>query len=251
MTAAPDRTSQLPALRVVATAAPAAAAIAVFGALFGASARGIIGAPLTLLASALIFSGALQFALLALVTGGASAPALLITGATLNLRHIVLGAVLRPHLDASRLRRGLLAWFLLDESFGFAIASGKHAERTLFVSGLVCYLAWQVGTLIGVLGAGASGMEDLATAIFPVLFIGLAALAATDRSVVVRSAIAALLTAAIAVALPGLRGVAPVVAALLVALPGGKTRDRLDDRVVSRRTTDRAEGGGPGRRGPA
>jgi predicted branched-subunit amino acid permease len=79
-----------------------------------------------------------------------------------------------------------------------------------------------VGTLIGVLGAGFAIAESLAGAIFPVLFIGLASPAVTRRSHVVRALAAALLTAGIAFAVPDLRVLAPVVAAVLVALPGGE-----------------------------
>jgi len=60
----------------------------------------------------------------------------------------------------------------------------------------------------------------VAGAIFPVLFIGLASLAATRRSHVVRAVAAATLTAAVAVWLPELRMLAPVIAGVLVALPG-------------------------------
>jgi len=117
----------------------------------------------------------------------------------------------------------------VDETFGFAVAAGNqvppHAvgrttERTLLVAGLTLYVAWLAGTLVGVLGGGLTAVEGVAGAIFPVLFIGLAAMAATRRSYVLRAGAAALLTAAVAVWLPGLRMLAPVIAALLVALPG-------------------------------
>jgi predicted branched-subunit amino acid permease len=78
-----------------------------------------------------------------------------------------------------------------------------------------------VGTVVGVLGGGLAAVESLAGAIFPVLFIGLASLAATRRSHVVRALAAALLTAAVALLLPDLRMLAPVVAGVVVALPGG------------------------------
>jgi predicted branched-subunit amino acid permease len=111
---------------------------------------------------------------------------------------------------------------LLDETFGFAVAAPEEAgaERTLFVSGIACYLAWQVGTVIGVLGAGLSGVERLADAIFPVLFIGLASLAATTGTLVLRAIGAAALTAGVALFLPDIRALAPVIAGALVALPG-------------------------------
>lgn len=217
---------------ILATCLPAAAAILVFGTLYGAAARAILGVPLALASSLFVYSGALQFALLALLSAGATTLPLVLIAAALNLRHLVLGAVLRPRMEGSRLRRAALAFFLVDETFGFAVAAGHAAERagepvgtaterTLLVAGVTCYLAWQVGTLIGVLGAGLAVAESLAGAIFPVLFIGLGSLAVTRRSHAVRALAAALLTAGIAFALPDLRVLAPVVAAVLVALPGG------------------------------
>ncbi|MGH2752228.1 MAG: AzlC family ABC transporter permease [Actinomycetota bacterium] len=208
--------------RILTTSLPAAAAIAVFGTLYGAAAQPILGTPTTIASSMFIFSGALQFALVGLLSAGAGAPALLLTAGTLNLRHVVMGAVLRPRIGGSRLRRAGLAFTLLDETFGFAIAAPEEtgAERTLFVSGVFCYLAWQAGTVIGVLGAGLSGVEGLADAIFPVLFIGLAALAATSGTLVLRALAAVALTAAVAVWLPDVRSLAPVIAGALVALPG-------------------------------
>ncbi len=143
-----------------------------------------------------------------------------------------MGAVLRPRLGGSRLRRAALAFFLLDETFGFAIAAGDlaerkgepagpAAERMLLVSGVVCHVAWQTGTLIGILGAGSPAVAGVAGAIFPVLFIGLASLACRTRSHAVRALGAAALTAGLAFALPDLRALAPVVASVVVALPGG------------------------------
>ncbi|MGH7367520.1 MAG: AzlC family ABC transporter permease [Candidatus Rokuibacteriota bacterium] len=214
----------------MALALPAAAAVAVFGTLYGAAARVYLGAPLTIASSLLVYSGALQFAMVALLGAGAATLPLLLTAGVLNLRHLVLGAALRSRFESGRRRRALLAFFLVDETFGFAVAAGNAApphavgaatERTLLVSGLTLYLAWLVGTVVGVLGGGLAAVESLAGAIFPVLFIGLAALAATRRSHVFRALAAALLTAAVAVLLPDLRMLAPVVAGVLVALPGG------------------------------
>jgi hypothetical protein len=53
-----------------------------------------------------------------------------------------------------------------------------------------------------------------------VLFIGLASLACRKRSHVVRALGAAALTVAWALALPDLRALAPVVAGVVVAVPG-------------------------------
>lgn len=208
---------------------PAAAAVAVFGSLYGAAARVYLGVPLTLASSVLVYSGALQFALVALLGAGATLLPLLLTAIVLNLRHLVLGAALRSRFESGPLRRAMLAFFLVDETFGFAIAAGNSVEprlvgatteRTLLVAGLTLWIAWLVGTVVGVLGGGLAAVERVAGAIFPVLFIGLASLAVTRPSHVARAVAAAVLTAAVAVLLPDLRMLAPVIAGVLVALPG-------------------------------
>jgi branched chain amino acid efflux pump len=155
----------------VALSLPAPAAVAVFGTLYGAAARVYLGVPLTLASTLLVYSGALQFAIVALLGAGATTLPLLLTAGVLNLRHLVLGAALRSRFES------------------------------------------------GPLG-GLAAVEGLAGALFPVLFIGLASLAVRRRSHVVRALAAALLTAAVAVLLPDLRMIAPVVAGVVVALPG-------------------------------
>lgn len=208
---------------------PAAAAVAVFGSLYGAAARVYLGVPLTLVSSVIVYSGALQFALVALLGAGATLLPLLLTAVVLNLRHLVLGAALRSRFESGPLGRALLAFFLVDETFGFAIAAGNAVEprvvgatteRTLLVTGLTLWIAWLVGTVVGVLGGGLAAVESVAGAIFPVLFIGLASLAVTRPSHVARAVAAAVLTAAVAVLLPDARMLAPVIAGVLVALPG-------------------------------
>jgi predicted branched-subunit amino acid permease len=223
---------------MLATAGPAAMAIAIFGVLFGAAARPLIGPELTIVMSLLVFSGATQFSTIALVAAGAAAPALLLTAAILNVRHLVMGAVLRPLLGQSRLRRGLLAWFMLDETFGFTIvAVGRIppgaereavAERTLLVTGMCCYGAWIAGTLLGLLGAGVEGLGGVAEALFPVLFVGLAALTARTLNLAARAVVAAGLTAVICFVLPDWRALAPAVAGLMVALPGDRREAETD-----------------------
>ena len=223
--------------RIVAMAAPAAVAIAVFGVLYGAAARPLMGPALTMVSSLIIFSGATQFTTIGLLAAGAGGPAILATVALLNVRHLLMGAVLRSSLGPSRLKRALLAWFLLDESFGFTMVAADRtspgpervavAERTLLVTGLCCYAAWLVGTALGILGAGVAGLEEVAVALFPVLFIALAALTARTLSLAARAVLAAAITAVIAFSLPEWSALAPVVSGLLVAIPNDR-RAALD-----------------------
>ena len=207
-------------LGTLGAALPLGAAIAVFGAIYGAAAGPMLGVVGALASSALIFSGALQFATLGLAASGAGPLAILLTALALNFRHLVLGALLRPLLHVSTARRAGLAWFLVDESFGLAYAARGHTAQTLLLTGIVCYVSWLAGTAVGLLGATLAPFEGVAGAIFPVLFIGLAAVTSLHLSVAVRAAVAGLLVVIVALTLPELRTVAPLVAALVVALPG-------------------------------
>ena len=181
-----------------------------------------------------MFSGATQFTTIGLVAAGAGAPAILATVALLNVRHLMMGAVLRSSLGQSRLKRALLAWFLLDESFGFTMVAASRtpsgegriqvAERTSAGHRPVLLRVWLAGTALGILGAGVQGLEDVAVALFPVLFIALAALTARTLSLAARALMAAGITAVIAFTLPQWSALAPVVAGLLVAIPNDPAR---------------------------
>jgi len=201
--------------------APIAAAIFVFGAVYGTVGARVMGGPMTLLSSAIVFSGALQFSIAGLLLAGAGAPALLAAALTLNMRHVLLGAVLRPRIHTSPLQRAGAAWFLLDETVGLALTRDDDAARILWRAGPVCYAAWLAGTGIGLVGGSVDALQSAAEAVFPVLFIGLAALSCRNRSGAVRAVTAALITGAVAILWPDARALAPVFAAIAVAIPGG------------------------------
>lgn len=208
------------ARQALVAALPVAAAIGVFGTIFGAAGTQLIGAPLTIASSILIFSGAVQLTLIGLLIAGADATALLITAATLNLRNLLLGAVVRPHLPSSILKRLGLAWFVIDETVGLSVANPGQAASVLFSTGAVCYIAWIAGTVLGAIGGAVAELRPLAAAMFPVLFVGLASLTIAGRDLLVRAVAAALLTLILSTLFPGVRSVAPALAAALVALPG-------------------------------
>jgi predicted branched-subunit amino acid permease len=204
---------------LVVAATPLALAIGVFGVVFGAAAQAHMDVALVLAMSLLVFSGSLQFAVVGLIAGGAGPAAIVATAVALNARHLVMGAIVRHRLDVGRGRRALLGWFLIDESFGLAVTSGRKAATVLLVSGTMFFVAWQAGTALGVLGARVVAVEGLATAIFPVLFIGLTALTARDRGSALRALTAAGLVVAGTVVLPQVHPFLPIVAAVAVALP--------------------------------
>lgn len=207
---------------ILAAAAPPAVAILVFGGIYGAIARPVLGATVAMVSSLFIFSGAVQFTVVGLLSAGAATATLIAGSATLNLRNLVLGAVLRPRVEGGRVRRAGVAWFLLDESTGLALASDDDAARTLVTTGVVFYIAWQAGTALGLLGASMEAVASAAEAVFPILFVGLAALSCSSRGIAVRAVAAGATTAAVALLWPGGRAVAAVVAAIAVALPEGR-----------------------------
>lgn len=204
---------------LVATMLPLAFAIFVFGCIYGVLAQPLFGTLSTFLSSALIFSGSLQFALAGLGPS-ASVFSVLALALTLNMRHILLGAVLRPKVAGSPLRRAVLSWFLVDESFGIAVASKGEAGRTLLVTGVMGYVAWQVGTSVGIAGGSLASLEDIAAAAFPVLFIGLASASAGTLDRWIRAGVAGLVVAAATLLIPSLESFAPVFVAIAVSIPG-------------------------------
>ncbi len=204
-------------------AAPVAAAIGVFGVIYGAAADQVLGPALTVVSSVLIFSGAAQFTMVALLASGSTALAVLAGVAPLALRHLPLGAVVRARLPASRRRRALLAWFLIDESAGLALARSAPVERTLAVTGALSYGAWVAGTAAGVAGASLSGVEALADALFPVLFVGLAALTSSNRSAAVRAIVAGVTSLVLLLVWPAVGVLGPLAVAVAVASAGRAT----------------------------
>jgi len=200
------------------SAAPLAAAIATFGVIFGASASAQMDVAMVVAMSVLVFSGTLQFATLGLLASGGGALAVIVTAIALNTRHVVLGLILKPYVHGSRMRRAMTAWFLIDESFGLALTTRQRAGFVVTVAGAIFYVAWLAGTVLGVLGARLVSLEGLAAAVFPVLFIGLAALTSRTLADAVRATVAGVLVAAMSL-VPPLYPFAAIIAALVVAIP--------------------------------
>lgn len=207
----------LPHAGLVAASLPVAIAIGVFGVVYGAAARPLLGAGLTVVSSVLIFSGASQFTLVALLAAGATPAGVVAGTATLALRHLPLGAVLQPQLVGDRRRRALVAWFLIDETTGLSLARDEPVEQTLTISGGLAYVAWVLGTVGGVAGASLARVEPLADALFPVLFVGLAALTAASRPDTVRALLAGGVSLSLLAAWPGAGALGVLLVAVAVA----------------------------------
>lgn len=202
---------------IVAASLPVAGAIGVFGVIYGAAAAPVLGSGLSVLSSALAFSGAAQFTMIALLAAGASPMDVLGGVGLLAVRHLPLGAVLQPQLPDRR-RRALLSLFLIDETTGLALTRPEPVARTLATSGGLAYLAWVAGTVAGVAGGSVAGLEPLADALFPVLFVGLTALTAATRSDASRAVMAGGAALALLVAWPQAGALGAIAVAVVVAM---------------------------------
>jgi predicted branched-subunit amino acid permease len=207
---------------VLAAAVPVAAAIGVLGVVYGAVAQPILGPGLTVASSVAAFSGAAQFAMVGLLASGGSAAAVLASVIPLALRHLPLGAILRPRLRCGRARRALLSWFLTDETVGLALTRRPPAERTVLLSGAAAYAAWVAGTVAGVAGASLGAIAPLAEAVFPVLFIGLAAVTTRRPRDAILAVVAGTAAAALLLVAPDAGILGGLAVAVLVAAAGGR-----------------------------
>lgn len=145
--------------------APLSLFVIAFGLAFGVAAlqRGLSGLE-TLLMSGLVFAGAAQFAALELWGPQIPLIALIATTFAINARHLLMGAALYPwlrHLPPGQRYAGLVV--LSDSNWAMAAADYQRGETNvgmLVGGGIALWLAWMLGTLMGVVfGSGISEPE--------------------------------------------------------------------------------------------
>jgi len=182
--------SSLPSFRSGARASlPIAIGYVPVGIAFGVAAikAGFTALEATLL-SAIVYAGASQFLVLALVGSGAPILVTALSIIATNLRHVFYGPALMEAARDNATRRHAWAWsfFLSDGAFGSAIValnrSNDHfSPRFMFGIGVGPYFAWLTGTAIGALAGGALGayraidaaMEFLMPALFLAMVLSL------------------------------------------------------------------------------
>lgn len=204
------------------TAIPLAIAVGLFGVSFGvlSVSTGGLGALPAIVMSASTFAGSAQFAAASVLAGGGQSLAAVAAALLLNARYLPIGASVARYLPGGPVRRFLQAQLVVDESWAIASrGEGRFDPHRLVGAGLVLWLSWVGGTVIGVLGGEALG--DPAAlgldAAFPALFLALLMPQLASR----RAVTAAILGAGIALALvpfapPGV----PIIAAAAAALIG-------------------------------
>ncbi|SDM26103.1 4-azaleucine resistance probable transporter AzlC [Franzmannia pantelleriensis] len=145
--------------------APLSLFVIAFGLAFGVAAiqRGLSGLE-TLLMSGMVFAGASQFA--ALELWGPQIPLIALIASTfaINARHLLMGAALYPWLRHLPVRQRYASLALMsDSNWAMAAADYRRGETNvgmLVGGGIALWLAWMLGTLLGVVfGSGISEPE--------------------------------------------------------------------------------------------
>jgi predicted branched-subunit amino acid permease len=136
--------------------------------------------------SLIVHAGSAQFAVLGM-WGTAAATTIILTTLVINLRHLLMGASVAPHLrDLSPSWRALLALWMSDESYALTIAEyerGRGSHCYFLGANVGIYLAWPAGGLLGaVLGTAIPDPSHYGLdLIFPLAFLGLLMAFLTDR----------------------------------------------------------------------
>lgn len=150
---------------------------------------------ITLAMSLFIFAGASQFIGVQLIMAGSMYWEIVLTTFILNLRHFLMSASLSQRLETTSNRfLAALAFGVTDETFSVA-STRNEATRGHFVLGLnmIAFLAWNVGTWIGVFlafGLPATIQASMGIALYA-MFIGLLVPSLTRKPVVVVALLAA------------------------------------------------------------
>ena len=195
-------------------------AVGAYAVSFGAVA---VAAGLTVLQacalSLLLFTGASQFALVGVLGAGGSALAGVASALLLGTRNTLYAVRLADLLRFTGARRVLAAQLTIDESTAMATAAPEGLERTAFwATGGSIYVLWNLGTLLGALGATTLGRPETfgLDAAVPAAFLALLAPRLRERQAQ-RVAVAGALLALAAV--PLVRPGVPILIAGLAVVP--------------------------------
>jgi predicted branched-subunit amino acid permease len=113
----------------------------------------------TMALSALLFSGASQFAVVGIIAAGGSGAAAVATSSLLGLRNGLYGLQMSRLLGVRGLRRVPAAHLTIDESTAVAIAQPETAAQRLgfWGTGLSVFVLWNLSTLLGAIVGNALG----------------------------------------------------------------------------------------------
>jgi 4-azaleucine resistance transporter AzlC len=172
------------ALRGARRALPLVVSVFAVGVVYGVLARQAgLNLAEAMLMSAFVFAGASQFVALSLWALPLPVIAIVLTTLIVNLRHLLMGAALRPwfrRLSAPRAYGSV--YFMVDESWALTmgeLASGGEDGAFLLGAGLALFGSWLAATLVGVTLGGvlrdptSFGLDFAFTAAFIALLAGM------------------------------------------------------------------------------
>lgn len=200
-------------------ALPLALAPVLFSAAFGLLAADAGMSPLgAVVMSATTFAGAAQFAAASTLAEGGGAVAAIVAALLLNARYVALGLAVAAIFPGSRRRRLLESQMIVDESWALAGRGGRFDYAILVGAGLLLYVLWIGGTVVGTAVGDLLDPETIGLdAAFPALFLALLWPYLRSRRALAAAGLAAAITVALLpVAPPGV----PIVAAAFAALVG-------------------------------
>ena len=221
-----------PARRSPRSGARAAAGIGlyagVFGATFGAvSVSSGLSVAQTMVLSAVMFTGASQFALVGIVGAGGSPYTAVSTALLLGLRNAFYGVPVSHALRPRGVRRLWTAQLVIDETTAMALAQQTPRARryAFWATGLILFVLWNLGTLAGALVGGSInpstfGLDAAAPAIFLALLWPQLARPGAHLVAIGAAALAAVL-------IPLAPAGVPIIAASSVAIAAGVSASRL------------------------
>lgn len=155
-----------------------------------AAATGVIGATFGVLAeeagftlaqamglSALVFTGASQFAAATVIAAGGTALAAVASGLILAARNALYGPSIARLLGPQRWQKALASHFVIDETTAMALSQpdDERSRDAFWFTGIWLFTLWNVGTALGVV-AGQQIADPAAwglDAAFPAAFVAL------------------------------------------------------------------------------
>lgn len=139
--------------------------------------------------SVIVFAGASQLAAINVLADGGSWIIAAIAACTINLRLLLYGASLAPHMARFSLRDRLLAAYVLtDQAYAVSIArwtAGSTPSMAFYFGGaMTLWLSWQAATVVGALGGGLVDDDVPLEFAVPLVFLVLLVPAVTTKPAV-------------------------------------------------------------------
>ena len=129
--------------------------------------------------SLLVFTGASQMSAVSVIASGGSVASAFGGAVLLSGRNAVYGLAMSPVLKDGTIRSRLLgAQWVIDETTAVVSAETDPATRrtAFWISGVILYASWNIGTLIGALVGSSINPSDFGLdAAFPVMFTAMLA----------------------------------------------------------------------------